>query len=469
MTPSDTARATTSAPASQPAPPGGSPLRDLPVSVLNQCIHCGFCLPTCPTYDLTKHERHSPRGRIALMRGVAEGRLEVTPEFGKEMYDCLGCLACVTACPAGVDYARLIEAGRHEAEHAGVLANPRRSFLRRVFLRHVFLRPWLMRTLGRLLYIWQVSDLQVIFRGMRLHRLLPPHLQRLEAATPAGRRHFSRKLVAEVERPAVRRYRVGLLIGCVQDILLSEINRDTADVLVANGCEVLTPRDQGCCGSIHAHNGDLEGARIAARRLLDAFPVQHLDAIISNAGGCGSHLRHFDQLLADDRAYAERARLWSQKLRDIHEWLVEIDFRAPLPARAHEGAVAETRRVCYHESCHLTHGQKVAGQPRAVLEAVPGIELVDLPESSWCCGSAGIYSITHPETADVLLDRKMKHVNATKAVVVATANPGCHLQLQTGLKRHGIDGTVMHPVSLLAAAYRAEPKAKRRAAFDGRS
>lgn len=260
-------------------------------------------------------------------------------------------------------------------------------------------------------------------RKLRLTRLLPPRLQKLEALTPRVRARFSDALLRERESPASARFRVGMLTGCVQDLIYPEVNRDTVDVLLANGCEVVTPRRQHCCGSLHAHNGELELAREMARRNIDAFDLPALDAIISNAGGCGTNLKNYAHLLQDDAAYAERAREWSRKMRDIHEWLAEIGAQVP------RGTPLE-QSVTYHESCHLCHGQRVSAQPRELLRAIPGLRLIELAEASWCCGSAGIYNITQPAMSEELLERKLAHLEKTGAAVVATANPGCLLQLE---------------------------------------
>jgi glycolate oxidase iron-sulfur subunit len=397
-------------------------------------------------------ERHSPRGRISLMRAIADNELPVTQEFGKEMYYCLGCLACQTACPAGVNYAEMFEAARSDIEASGVLAKRRRNFVRWFAVKFIFTRPRLLRLLGRLLYIYQATGLQTLVRKLRLTSLLPKSLRELEPLTPTVRRHFSDALIREVETPAQRRYRVGLLTGCVQDLIYSDINRDTADVLLAHDCEVFTPRLQSCCGSLHAHNGEQEIAQEMARRNIlaleeSAGPLEELDAIISNAGGCGSHLKNYAHLLHDDPDFADRATLWSQKLKDIHEWLAEIGIRRPACA-------SQPQRVTYHESCHLCHGQKVVRPPREVLRAIPGLELVELPESNWCCGSAGIYNITQPEMAEKLLQRKLANLQRTGVSVVASANPGCSVQLAAGLRQSGKDVRVVHPISLLAEAYR---------------
>ncbi len=422
-------------------------LKGLNYEVLQQCMHCGMCLPTCPTYVETKREKNSPRGRIALMRAIADEKIEVTPDFADEMYYCLGCLACESTCPAGVDYAHLFEMARAESERSGVVAHPARSLLREVSLRWLFRRQWRVRLLGRGLWLYQLTGMQGLVRAMKLTRVLPKRIRDLEKKTPRAAGLFSPHLIAECERPKTeKRFKVGLLTGCVQDILYSEINRDTADVLLENGCEVVTPHGQGCCGSLHSHNGDLETARRLARDMIDAFPLSECDAIITNAAGCGSHLKHFDRLLEEDPAYREKAKEWSVKVKDVHEWLCEKGFRKPTG----KGDVKQT--VTYHEACHLCHGQKITAQPRHVLKSIPGLELIELHESTWCCGSAGIYSLTQPEMAQKLLDRKVENIAKSGADVVATANPGCLLQIEQGVRKK----RVCHPVSLLAEAYRAE-------------
>jgi glycolate oxidase iron-sulfur subunit len=421
-------------------------LKLLDYAVLQKCIHCGMCLPTCPTYDETKLERNSPRGRIALMRSVADGKLEVTQAFGQELYFCLGCLTCETVCPAGVRYGEMFEHARADIEQAGVLRNPQRDLVRALTLRWLFTRPQALRALGRLVWFYQASGLESLVRRLKLTALLPPRLRALEPLTPRVQRQFSDALIRSVETPADQKHRVGLLTGCVQDLAFSHVNRDTADALLANGCEVVTPRAQSCCGSIHAHNGELELARQMARRTLDAFDLDRFDAIITNAAGCGTHLKNYGHLLHDDPSYARRAAQWSAKLRDIHEWLAEIGIRAP--------AAAVPQTVTYHEACHLCHGQKITRQPRQVLAAIPGLKLVELPESTWCCGSAGIYNITQPEMSQKLLGRKISNIEKTGATVVASANPGCSAQLQAGLRQAHKAWRIVHPISLLAEAYR---------------
>jgi glycolate oxidase iron-sulfur subunit len=481
-------------------------------------MHCGLCLPSCPTYVETGHERNSPRGRISLMRAVADGELETTRGFADEMSYCLGCLACTTACPAGVDYTTLLETARAHVEQSGIAASPKRNFVRWLALRFLFTRPRALRAAGRLLWLYQATGLQMLARQLKLTALLPQSLRELEPQTPPIARHFSDALIAEIERPKIlnteiteteteksfsvasvpvlrslgegglKKYRVAVLTGCVQDLVFSDINRATVDVLLANDCEVVTPRAQACCGSLHAHNGDLETARQLARRQLDAINPTDFDAIITNAAGCGSHLKHYDRLLAGDPLYAERAATWSHKLKDISEFLVEIDFRPPAEHRTsnieHRMSKSEPisdnsiktsvldvgcstfdvrdksrlKIVTYHEACHLCHGQKISAQPREILRAIPGVELRECAEATWCCGSAGIYNITQPQTAAWLQQRKLGHLRATGANIVATANPGCHIQLENGFRQAGEKVEIVHPVVLLARAYAAEKR-----------
>jgi glycolate oxidase iron-sulfur subunit len=401
------------------------------------------------------------------MREVADGRLDVSATLAEEMSYCLGCLACQTACPAGVDYATLLEAGRGEVERRHVVGGPARRFMRWATLSFLFRHPRVLRGLGRLMAFYRWSGLQsTVRRSEVLRAVLPTRLKQLEAKAPVVRLPFSNKRIRPHEAPkdlqTQSRYCVALLTGCVQDLAYGHVNRATADVLLANGCEVETPPVQYCCGSLHAHNGELDSARDLARKNLDAFDVDELDAIISNAGGCGSHLRRYEELLHDDPAYRERAAAWDRKVRDIHEWLVEIGFRAPrpAPAPAESNAKGAPRHmvVAYDASCHLLHGQKIARQPLEILHAIPGVRLVPLPESDWCCGSAGVYSITQPEQSAKLLARKLDHIASTGATVLATGNPGCLLQIEQGMRADkrfkGV--RVCHPVELLAEAYRRE-------------
>jgi glycolate oxidase iron-sulfur subunit len=393
-----------------------------------------------------------------MMRAIADGRLEVSRTFAEEMYFCLGCLACQTACPAGVDYTTLFERARAEVERQGVLNSAQRNRVRRFVLGWLFASRQRLQWLGKLLRFYQQSGLEALVRRSGLLRLLPKSLRELEPLAPRISGRFAEELFRQQYRranPAKPRYRVGLLCGCVQDLAFAQVHADTMHALQANGCQVALPQGQECCGSLHAHNGEVELARRLARKNIEAFGAEELDAIIVNAGGCGSHLKHYGHLLEGDAQYAVRARLWSEKVKDVQEFLVEIGFRLPRG----EG---RPLKVTYHESCHLKHGQRVSEAPRQVLRSIPGVALVELQEADWCCGSAGIYNITQPEMSMKLLERKMGHVRQTGARIAATANPGCAIQLEYGARRWGVDIEVQHPVSLLARAYRAEERQESR-------
>jgi glycolate oxidase iron-sulfur subunit len=381
------------------------------------------------------------------MRSIADGDLSVSKSFADEMSYCLGCLACQTACPAGVDYATLFETSRAHIESTGINGTPARTFWRTLTLEVLFTRPRLLRFTGTVLRLAQSLQLDRLFTP-----LLPKTLRRLAPQSPRVAEKFSDDLIRENEFPIGNaRYKIALLTGCIQDLAYSNINRDTVDVLLANGCEVHTPALQPCCGSLHSHNGEQDIAAELARRLIDLIPPGSYDAIITNAGGCGSHLKHYSHLLEHDPAYAQKAALWDSKVQDIHQFLTKIELRPPTAS-----AFPEETRVTYHDSCHLAHGQKVVMQPRAILNLIPGLQVKELPEANWCCGSAGVYSITQPEESKRLLDRKLANIRSTGATILATANPGCHLQIANGLKSEGVLMEVVHPISLLANAYRAE-------------
>ncbi len=427
-------------------------LRDLDYSVLQQCMHCGMCLPTCPTYIHSKLERHSPRGRIALMRAVADGRFDAGEELAREMNYCLGCLACTTACPAGVDYGTMFETARAETEANQTSGGAMRRFYRWLVLEQIFLFPERLRIVGWMLRFYQRSGLAGWVRRLKLPYLLGRKIGDLEPQAPPMEARFSDEQIAEVETPPPGipvRGRVGLLSGCIQSLAFGSVNRATADVLLANGWEVVTPRLQSCCGSLHAHNGAPELARRAATALMDRFGLESLEAVITNAGGCGSHLKHYAGLFQEGDL-AARARAWDAKVKDIHEFLVATGFRKPANPEA------EPLQLTYHESCHLSHGQKIRNPPREILRSIPGLQLVELPESDLCCGSAGIYNILQPEESQRLLDRKTGRIAETAAGLVATANPGCHLQLARGLQQRALPVQVVQPVVLLAEAYRRE-------------
>ena len=412
--------------------------------ILN-CMHCGLCLPTCPTYELTGRERSSPRGRISLVKGVADGRLEVSLTFAKEMYFCLGCLACQTACPAGVPYHRLLEVAR-----AQIAEQQPGSVFTRLGRRLAFLtfeHVALLRLAGWFIRAYQRSGLQDLVRRSRLLKLLPGRLHDLEGLLPPLADHCSSATVAELTSAVgQRRATVGMLLGCVMDVMCAAENEATVRVLTRNHCDVFSPKDLDCCGALHAHAGDMTRARELAQRIIMRFEEHGVDAVVLNSAGCGAAMKDYGHWLADDPEWADRAAAFSAKVYDLTEWLATYGLER-------EGLRPLDLKVTYHEACHLHHAQGVAQPPRDVIKELPGIEFIELPESTWCCGSAGVYNITHLPESLQLLDRKMGHVAETGAEVVITGNPGCLLQLQYGVRRNHVDAQAIHTVTLLDWAY----------------
>jgi glycolate oxidase iron-sulfur subunit len=405
--------------------------------LINQCVHCGFCLPACPTYVLWGNEMDSPRGRIYLMKMASDGATAMTDPWVQHIDTCLGCMSCMTACPSGVDYAKLIEATRAQLERR----HPRTTMerLHRWMIFSTFPRVDRLRLLRVFLRVYQKSGLQALVRGTGLLKLLPKQLSAMEALMP--------KLGARDAVPAVTpargetRKRVGLLLGCVQREFMPEINAATVRVLAAEGCEVIAPPDQPCCGALMVHAGEEAPALDLARRVIDVFENAKVDVIITNAGGCGSNVREYGYQLRDDPRYAERAARFSAKCKDIAEFLEELGPRAARQTL--------NMRIAYHDSCHLQHAQRVRTQPRALLSAIPGVQMLDLPEAALCCGSAGIYNLVQSDTADELADRKAQHITDTKPDVVATGNVGCMLQIAAALERAGQKTPVLHTIQLI--------------------
>ena len=407
-------------------------------------MHCGFCLATCPTYLLWHEEMDSPRGRILLMKVAAASEAQLTPQWVQHFDTCLGCMACMPACPSGVDYGKLIEATRAQIERH----HPRSFFekLHRRLLFALFPHPNRLRRLRWALVAYQKSGLQFLVRKSGILRLLPPKLRAMETLLPAL---GASQRVSEVT-PAIgrKRMRVGLLLGCVQREFLPQINGATVRVLTAEGCEVVAPQEQPCCGALLVHAGEENGALAYARKTIEAFERAAVDVIVTNAAGCGSNVKEYGHLLRDDPAYAERARIFSAKCKDVSEILAELPPRAvrnPLPIR-----------VGFHDSCHLNHAQGVHAQPRRLLASIPSLTLEDVPENAICCGSAGIYNLVQPRAAAELGARKAQLIAALSPSVVATGNPGCLLQLQAALAACGKKIPVMHTIEILDASIRGE-------------
>jgi glycolate oxidase iron-sulfur subunit len=398
---------------------------------LLDCVHCGICLPQCPSYQVLQQEMDSPRGRIYLMRAATEGRIGLTANFVTHMDRCLGCRACETACPGGVPFGRLIEETRGQIERR-VRRPLGRRLLGRLILG-VFPHPRRLARVGRLLALYQRTGLQRVVRATNLLRAWP-RLQAMDRLLPAATAPDVGRADAAAASGAGARGSVALLAGCVQSLWFPEVTRAAADLLARAGYRVSTPAGQGCCGALHLHWGDRRAARRLARANVAALGAA--DWVVTSAAGCGAALRDYGHLLGDEAAVGLAARV-----RDVSELLAEA-----LPAPRHPVPL----RVTYHEPCHLAHGQRVRSAPRAVLRSIPGLQLIELAESDLCCGSAGVYNLMEPQIAGALLQRKVDRIRATRADVVVSGNPGCLLQLRMGLAERGLSIRAHHPVELLA-------------------
>ena len=409
---------------------------------VDDCVHCGFCLPACPTYQLWGEEMDSPRGRIYLMRLGLEGGATMDDTFVGHFDACLGCMACVTACPSGVRYDELIAATRAQIERNYDRGLSQRLFRWLIFA--LFPSPARLRVAGLLGWVYQRLGGRRSLALTGLDTWLPPRVLALDALLPRidlrglAARTPARTIPADDAPP---RRRVGLLTGCVQQVFFGDVNAATVRVLAAEGCEVIAPPEQACCGALQVHAGREADAAERARALIDVFAAADVDTVVVNAAGCGSSLKEYRHLLRDDPDYAPRAKVFAAKVRDISELLDELAPQAPrhpLPGR-----------IAYHDACHLAHAQGVRAQPRRVLRSVPGLELAEVTDGELCCGSAGIYNLVQPEPAAELGRRKAAAILATGASAVVTANPGCMLQL-----RRYLDLPLYHPVQVLDAAIR---------------
>ncbi len=407
---------------------------------LDQCVHCGLCLNQCPTYRALQLEPESPRGRIHLVRAVTEGRIEANERFAEHIYLCLMCRACESACPSGVRYGRIAEAAR---EAVGPPGSPLARALETLVFKCLLPSPQMLRVVARLLRLYQRSGLQSVSRA-----LLPARLYEMAAMLPSVPERFFAPQDEPLPARGERRARVAMLGGCVMSLLFADINEATVRVLRRNGCDVLIPKAQGCCGALNIHNGETTVAKVMARRNIDAFLDCGAEAVIVNAAGCGAAMKEYGHLLRNDPAYAEKAARFARMVRDASEFLAAL------------GPVVPRRRiemtVTYQDPCHLAHGQKVRAQPRALLTAVPGLRLIEMEGSDRCCGSAGIYNLTHPEMSQELLREKMGSIATTSAEAVVAPNPGCMLQLGYGARRYGPPLPVFHLMELLDRAYGGE-------------
>ena len=434
--------------ATQPAQRGSgifdahhTPSREL----ADDCVHCGFCLPACPTYLLWGREADSPRGRIYLIRAGLDGRAVLNDAYQRHFDTCLGCMACLTACPSGVRYDRLIETTRPQIERHGRRTLGERAF--RALLFALFPHPGRLRAARWPLWMYRRSGLQSLVRRSGAASLLPPRLAAMERLLPAvTSASLRRRLPPRVAASGTPRRRVGLLLGCVQRVFFSQVNEATARVLAAEGCEVEMPPEQGCCGALMLHAGRETEAADAARRLIDVFERANVDQIVVDAAGCGSAMKSYGDLLAGDPEYADRARRFAGRCVDVSELLAELDPRAPrhpLPMR-----------IVYHDACHLQHAQRVKQQPRHLLRTIPGLEVREPAEPEICCGSAGIYNLLEPDAAADLRDRKVQHLLACEGDAIVSSNPGCLMQIAAGLGTAGRRVPTMHLVEVLDASIR---------------
>jgi glycolate oxidase iron-sulfur subunit len=413
--------------------------------LIDACVHCGFCLPACPTYQSWGEEMDSPRGRIYLMKQWTQRQAPMNSSLVQHLDACLGCMGCVTACPSGVQYDALIEQMRAEIEH-----HYHRSFFDRAFRSLIFaLFPYPRRL--RLVLLFQLayvkSGLRWLVHKLGLWRLLPRRLAQMEALMPEVSLALLREdLPTFNPSRGTRRARVALITGCVQRVYFPGVNAATIRVLTAEGCEVLVPEGQGCCGALSVHAGREAEAKQFAKSLIARFEREPVDAVLVNAAGCGSSLKEYGRLFAGDPQWAERARVFAAKVRDVSEFLAELK---PIAERQPINA-----RVAYHDSCHLAHAQRVRSQPRMLLQSIPGLELCEIPRGDQCCGSAGIYNLVEPESAREIGQRKVDDVLSTGALILASANPGCTLQIQMLLRERGKELRAFHPIELLDASIR---------------
>ncbi|MBF8247865.1 MAG: glcF [Bacteroidetes bacterium] len=426
--------------------------QDVPsYDIITNCMHCGLCLPHCPTFALTGLEKSSPRGRIRLMKAVTEGDLAITDGFIDEMNFCLDCQACETVCPAGIKYGSLVEAAR-----AQIFAGKYEPFLSRltqhILLDWFFSRQKRLKVLAMFLRLYERSGLQWFFQKSRILKLVSRKLHEVQFLSPRISDKFSSDVLAETISPKEKpRYRVAFLTGCIMDVAFSDVNMDTIQLLLMHGCEVKVPKEQGCCGSLQAHYGDRVAARRMARRTIEAFSDPSIDFIVMNSAGCGAFMKEYAHLFEGDSEFATLAARVSQKTVDITEFLASIGLRVPKNQNRFLKSVAG-KRVTYHDACHLVHTQRISREPRTLLQSIPGIEFVELPESSWCCGSAGIYNIVRHDDAMKLLDRKVHHVESVSPDILVTGNPGCMVQIQHGLEKHGLPVSIMHTATFLRKA-----------------
>lgn len=412
-------------------------------TLIDACVHCGFCLSTCPSYRVLGTEMDSPRGRIYLMDAIEEGKVPLNEKTVQHFDSCLGCLACVTTCPSGVRYDQLIAAMRPQIERNFTRSLPDQVLRKLIFTLLPY--PKRLRPLLLALVPYQKLGLQKLIRSTGILEKLSPRLAAMESilpAVPPGA--FRDELPELIPAQGTRRYRVGMVLGCVQRLFFSHVNAATARVLAANGCEVVIPKVQGCCAALPQHQGEEAQAQVLARQMIDSFEGTGVDAVIINAAGCGHTLKEYGHILKDDPQYRDRAQQFADRVRDVQEFLHHIGLTTELSPLS-DGPLD----VVYQDACHLLHGQKISQQPRQLLKQIPGIRLREPIDAALCCGSAGVYNILQPEVASELGQQKVTNLLRTGARVIASPNPGCAMQISKHLSLQGKEVPVLHPMELL--------------------
>ncbi|MEI2362788.1 (Fe-S)-binding protein [Priestia megaterium] len=411
------------------------------------CVHCGMCLESCPTYEITGQEQHSPRGRVHLIKSVAEGKISVNEQFTDPVFACLDCRACTTACPANVDVGGLIEEARGQIRQAMPLTGWK-GMISKFFLKELFPHSHRLEAAGSLLKLYQKSGMQKMMRTTGMLNMMPTHLAEMEHVMPkitrSVRKKYKKKRVLKAK--AERKAEVAFLTGCIMDVMFSDINEATLNVLRRNGNDVVIPPSQTCCGALHVHAGDRDMGRQLAKKNIEAF--QHADTVIVNAAGCGCMLKEYPELFREEeQEWLEKAEAFAEKVQDISKYLHDTGYRPP--------QTTLHKRITYHDACHLAHGQGVREEPRDILLSIPGVEMVHMANADRCCGSAGIYNLTNPDMAGAVLQSKMEHV-PHDVEMISMGNPGCMLQMAVGVKKYGRSQQIVHTVQLLEWAYQKE-------------
>jgi glycolate oxidase iron-sulfur subunit len=411
--------------------------------LIDSCVHCGFCLSTCPSYRVIGKEMDSPRGRIYLMDAINEGEIALNTATIEHFDSCLGCLACVSTCPSGVQYDKLISATRHQVER-----NYSRSFsdkLVRQLIFSLFPNPDILRIFLIPLFIYQKLGFPKLVRATGLLKKISPRLAAMESILPEiTAKSFQDNLPTVIPPQGKKRYRVGVILGCVQRLFFSPVNEATVRVLTANGCEVVIPKSQGCCAALPEHQGQTAQAQALARQMIDSFADTNVDYVIINAAGCGHTLKEYGHILADDPEYRDKAKDFAAKVKDAQEFLATVGLTAKLSP-----LTDKPLNLVYQDACHLLHGQKISFQPRQLLKQIPGVSLKEPLDAALCCGSAGVYNMLQPEVAEELGKQKVQNLLNTGAELIASANPGCSLQITKHLQLQQQDISVMHPMELL--------------------